>query len=268
MENAEAIEEPVEELDAPVVEQPPETDTGEQEADAEPREPRPPENPERERQGLLAALEAERAKRREYQSFLEEMRAQERATPKPDDAPTRPDGEPRIEEYQSWDQYQAAVRAYDRQQVLSEIEQRQQAQAQAYRQQQALRGFQARVDAADDRPEDYSVKIASMFSDPSLPVSPAMAEVILEDDAGPDLAYHLSANPAELRRIAGLTPARQVAALGRLAERLSSGQMRVSSAPPPVKPVKSSTSAASKDPDKMSMSEWVQWRRAQLKSRR
>lgn len=54
---------------------------------------------------------------------------------------------------------------------------------------------------------------------PTLPT--AVIEVVAESDIGPKIADHLGANPAELRRLEGLSPIQQARELTRLEMRLS-----------------------------------------------
>lgn len=210
-----------------------------------------------ETRGLREALQAERRKRQEAQQFVEDIRNAERQQAKPQ-APAAPQGVPQPSQFDDYDEYQQALIDH---RVQAQMAQASRAQAQ----QQALSAFQARVDkGAEGKPADFQERIASMLSDEGLPVTPAMAEVIVGDDAGPDLAYHLHANPQEMHRIARMAPAAQAAHLGRLAERISNEKVTPSGAPPPVKPVRASTGNAVTDPEKMSTPEWMRWRQKQL----
>jgi hypothetical protein len=67
---------------------------------------------------------------------------------------------------------------------------------------------------------------------------------IVESDHGPRLLYYLAKNEAEAERIADLKPARQVAALAEIEDKIASQpERRQSNAPPPIKPVTPSKSA-------------------------
>jgi hypothetical protein len=238
-------------------------DTGEPQADAEPE-------PELEhKQVPLAALEAERRKRQQLEAKLEWLaeQQQQRDEPQRPPQPQAPMGEPRIEDFDSYDSYQAAVRQYDRQQVLAEFQQLQQQQQVYARQREALESFQGRAAKTEGKPDDYQERIKYAFSDPSLPFTAPIAEVVLTDEAGPDLVYHLSTHPDELRRLAKLSPVQQAVEAGKLAARLSVKPVSVSAAPPPVKPVRSANATATVNPDDMSPDQWRKWRLKQLASR-
>jgi hypothetical protein len=167
-----------------------------------------------------------------------------------------------LEQFADYGQYQEALIDYRVQAQLSQVVARSTAQ-------QAVAAFQAKAVTASDRPEDYQETIARVMSDRTLPISNAMAEVILGDAVGPDIAYYLGANPAELRRIASLSEGRQAAELGRIAVRFESAPLkRVSSAPQPHKPVRTGSASVAKKPDEMTQAEYNRWRSKQIASKR
>jgi hypothetical protein len=118
--------------------------------------------------------------------------------------------------------------------------------------------FQARQLEARSRFADYDATIGN----PSLMISEAAAEVIMESDKGPDVAYYLGKNPEEAARIYNLPPALQAKEIGRLEERISSPR---SVSPPPPKPVDTVNGLRAggvPDPSRMSMAEYVAARQA------
>lgn len=211
---------------------------------------------EHDREGLLAALQAERRKRQERDQLIEELRGQSQKQQQ-----TQQTGEPKLSDFDDYDQYQRALVRYETQQAIS-------AQQETHRRQSVVSDFHGRVEAVTkDRPADYAQRIARAMTDPDLPISQHMASVILEHPSGPDIAYHLEANPAELARISRMSPAMQIAELGGLSEKLRAKGNSVSGAPPPVKPVSGSKGSAAKDPDKMSGSEYRAWRKQRISQR-
>ena len=96
----------------------------------------------------------------------------------------------------------------------------------------------------------------------ALPLTPAIASALIESDAPAKLMAHLAANPDEVDRIAGLSPARQAAEIGKLETKLSSAP-KVSNAPPPIKPIGTKGSATNSDPSKMTMEEYAAKRKAE-----
>jgi hypothetical protein len=118
--------------------------------------------------------------------------------------------------------------------------------------------YEARVAEVRDRYADFD----TVVSNPSLPITNDMAAVIMDSERGPEVAYHLGKNPAEAARIARLSPVAQAKELGRLEERLSAPKPLPKQPPTPVQPVNGIAAGGSKDPGKMSMSEYAAWRKA------
>lgn len=93
-------------------------------------------------------------------------------------------------------------------------------------------------------------------------VSDDLAGMILESEVSVDLAYHLGKNPAVARSISHMPPLQAARELGKIEARLTAPQARTqSAAPTPISPVKGS-GTASKDPTKMSATEFKAWREA------
>jgi hypothetical protein len=110
----------------------------------------------------------------------------------------------------------------------------------------------------------------SVVRDPSLPITPLMAEVIRESDLGPQVAYHLGTNRQEAARIASLSPARQAAELGRIEAALTKAPV---SSPKPIPPAPPQTvggvsAGLAKSMSEMSYTEFVAAREAEEKSRK
>lgn len=95
-----------------------------------------------------------------------------------------------------------------------------------------------------------------------LPLTPAIAAAIIDSDASAKLMAHLAANPEDVERIAGLSPARQAAEIGKIESRLSAPP-KASNAPPPIKPIGTNGSATNSDLSKMSMEEYAAKREAE-----
>lgn len=110
------------------------------------------------------------------------------------------------------------------------------------------------------------------------PCSQEMADVIMDSDIGPNLAYYLAKHPDEAYQIASSHPAmqgRQLAMLETtLKSELSKQAKKASSAPPPPKGKVAgkepgfATNPAEPASDKMSDAEWLARREAQLAKRR
>jgi hypothetical protein len=101
----------------------------------------------------------------------------------------------------------------------------------------------------------------SVVNNPSLRVTPTMADVIRESDVGPQVAYHLGTNPAESARIASLPLHRQAAELGKLEVKLTSQPIPAATAKPippsPPQTVGAVSAGLSKPLEDMSMAEYI-----------
>lgn len=118
--------------------------------------------------------------------------------------------------------------------------------------------FEARETLVRERFPDYDAVARS----PNVQITPSMAEVIYDSEAGPEIAYHLGKNPAEAARIAALPAIRQAAELGRLEAKISAPKPLPKQPPAPVNPVSAIAAGGTKDPETMSMSEYAAWRKA------
>ena len=95
-----------------------------------------------------------------------------------------------------------------------------------------------------------------------LPLTRHIAEALIDSDAPAKLMAHMAAHPDEVERIAGLSPARQAAEIGKLETKLASVP-KVSNAPAPIKPIGNRGSASTADPSRMSMEEYAAKRKAE-----
>jgi hypothetical protein len=148
--------------------------------------------------------------------------------------------------------------------------------AERYRvQQEQLKQAQQQVEQAYS---DRIAKTAEKYDDfdeiarnPDVKVSGVMAEAIVYSDNGPEMQYYLGKNPAEAERIMKLPPTIQLMELGKIEAKLAGTPApaaptppKISTAPPPITPLKTGDSApASKAPEDMSMDEYKAFRKAQ-----
>lgn len=129
------------------------------------------------------------------------------------------------------------------------------------RNKETVEAFAKRKDAfAEDHP-DY----ADVAESDDLQISIPMAQVIMQDEDGPAIAYYLGQNPDEAERISKLSPPKAASELGRIAARLNA-KPAVSTKPAPIKPLKSGDAPASarKSPNDMTMEEYAAHRKSSL----
>ena len=102
----------------------------------------------------------------------------------------------------------------------------------------------------------------------------AARQAMLEDENGAELLYHLARHPKELERIAQLSPASAVMAIGRLSASLSpaspeNGKPKITGAPKPPPPSGRQGKTVSDSPDdpdvQRDFPRWAKARMAQLK---
>lgn len=180
----------------------------------------------------------------------------------------RPLVEPKIENFTNQADYLEAAANFKAEQIVAEKE--------AKKQQAAIR------DSYDDREEAIRAKysdyedIALLDTDKGGPaISNTMAEVIMESEIGPEIAYYLGKNVEESKRIWAMKPALQAAALGKIEAKLTAKPPAkpTSTAPDPIKPVVSRSSSPAINPSdprsmSMSMDEWVRARNKQEMNRK
>jgi hypothetical protein len=147
------------------------------------------------------------------------------------------------------------------------------ARREAERERMALvEAYHEREEAVREKYDDFE-KVAY---NPSLPITPVMAETIQASDVGPELAYYLGSNPREADRISRLSPYLQAKEIGKIEAKMADNPIpikKTTSAPAPIKPVTArgvgSGSYETTDPRSvtaMSTSEWIEAeRRRQIK---
>lgn len=151
---------------------------------------------------------------------------------------------------------------YDRWLINQAAEVAQKRAAEDMQRQQSLRTYEERAAAARQAHPDFD----TVVHDPSLPITPQMAEIIRKSDNGPEVAYYLGTNRSEAQRIAALDPIEQAAEMGALRASLkkqpaAQAQTRTPPAAPP-KTVSGLSAGLNKDPNEMSMAEYVAARKA------
>ena len=126
------------------------------------------------------------------------------------------------------------------------------------------------LDAYHDKEEEARAKyddFEQVAYNPSLSISTVMAQAIQASDIGPELIYHLGANPKEAERIARLPAVLQAKEIGRLEATMAANPpvRKTSSAPAPIAPVTARTTGSpaydTTDPRSikaMSTSDWIE----------
>ncbi len=189
-------------------------------------------------------------------------------SPAPERAAQEP-GPPRLDAYNSYEEWVEATADYRAEKRFTELQRQSEERAAQERERKAAESRRATYEKAvatiEDRYPDYHEVTAEM------PVTRAMAEFILEHNKGTDIAYYLGKNPDEAMRIANLSPVRQGFELAQLEAKLTtpgSQAKTASNAPEPINPVRPRERAPAADPSKMTMAEYANWRKQQMRAER
>lgn len=185
--------------------------------------------------------------------------ALERGTPQPAAAGTQEVPKPKFADYNDIEAYTEAVTDW-------KVEQKLQASLQQREQQSAQRSveqsYNERVAAFVKVQPDFQEVLAAS----ELQISKPVTDLIFESDVGPAIVYYLAENEEETERINKLSPARQLAEIGKIEAKLAvpraAEKKIVSKAPAPVKPVTGSAPVVKKSLDDPSLSaeEWIKLR--------
>jgi len=193
----------------------------------------------------------------------------EQARSRQADAQRQPaEGAPKPEQFASYEAFLEAKAEWKAEQKVTEVLNRQQESARQQtaqqRQAEAQQSWDKQVDAAVELYDDFEEVALS----PDVPVSSAMAEAIQLADKGADVLYYLGKHREEAAKIARMDPLRAAVAIGRIEATLARpAPKKTTSAPAPISPV-GARAAVSKDPDKLSVDEWLRQRNAEIKARR
>lgn len=176
---------------------------------------------------------------------------------------------PKQSDFQDFDEYQAALAAYQTAQIIDRREvQRLENEAKSHfeqvesvkqqKQQEAAQNWQAQIVEGREKYPDFDTVVLT----DSLPVTQQMADLIAVSDVAADVSYFLGKNPQMVREIAGLDPVSMARAIGRLEAQVTAPKPKTATeAPEPIAPVRGKATA-SKDPTKMSMDEYRAARKA------
>lgn len=223
----------------------------------------------RKRGGFQRRIEKLQSKVRDLETQLAERSAAPRSEKSAEGEPAKPaepasgKPKPKLEDFDSLEQFTDALTDWK----LSERDAQAraaEAQAKVQAEQKKLgESWSKRADEARKQHADYD---AALESASDVKVPPAMQRVLLEMEHGPELAYTLAKDKAELRRIVALPPLAAARELGKMEARLDqksapAPETRTTRAPKPPTVVGARASAAApKLSDPMSFKDWVRIR--------
>lgn len=212
---------------------------------------------------------------REQREEMRQLRAMlQQAQPAPVTSTAKPDTAPKREDFQNYEDFVDARAEFRARQVMkTELERREQEYAKAQQEAQRRDSEKAGTEALDrfmsTGMEKYGEDFEDVGSD-DLAITEAMAAALVDLEYGVDVAWHLRQHPKEAARIAKLSPARQISELGKLEDKvLAASRASPSSAPDPIRPVKTKQAPASDEPKSEDGDDaWFEKRRNQLKKTR
>jgi hypothetical protein len=172
--------------------------------------------------------------------------------------------------------YQAALIEYATQHAERAVEERLSKRDAEQRERSRLESFATRQREFAKATPDFETKV---LRDPTLPITEAMRDVIVDSDAGPELAYYLANHREQADAIARLPAHLAARELGRIEERLEANKRpkatpQVTKAPPPPPKVDdvetpiASAKASDPESDKIDQREWFRLREKELKRRK
>jgi hypothetical protein len=216
---------------------------------------------------LVEERNAERAERQRLTERLLQREAPQQST-----TSQAQEGPPTLDKFDTYEKYVAAYARWEAKQVIAEerAAQERQTQETKYRdmissQQKQVMAQQTQlqtvIEGAERKYPDFYDKVFN----PSLPVTPVIGQAMLESDVGADVMYHLATHPAELERIAKLSPTSQLREFGKLELTLAK---QASTAPAPLAGLSGkSTAATDKPSEKDDMAAWIAKRSKQVHRR-
>lgn len=160
------------------------------------------------------------------------------------------------EQFASTEEYAEALALQKAEQLLAQREQQKE-------QSKVIEAYHDREEEARNKYDDFE----QVAYNPNLPITTEMAQAIQYSEIGPDLAYHLGANPKEAERISRLPPLLQAKEIGRIEAKLAADPptKKTTSAPTPISPITARSTGSpaydTTDPRSiktMSTSDWIE----------
>lgn len=159
---------------------------------------------------------------------------------------------PRAQDYRAPEDFTRAVAENAVREAGADLLSRQAAQAHALAARAAQDAWAEATADIRQRAPDFD----AVAHNPSLPVTPVMADAIRESPRGGEIAYFLGKNPAEAARIAGLPPVSQATAIARLEARIGGQAAQVSRAPEPFTMLSGRSGGAGKPLEEMDFEDY------------
>ena len=184
----------------------------------------------------------------------------------PETAPA-PAAKPTLDQFDGdWEAFNEALTDWKVDQRFQQQEHRRRAETAAEQAAREANEFSAKVQAA----AKANPKVLDVASDPTLPVSVAMADVVRSIDNGPDVLLYLDEHRDEAARISRLPAHLAAYEMGRLSTALTPpAKPRRNPPPEPITPLAGGSTVPAVDPNKFKTAdEYQAWRLEQLRAKR
>jgi hypothetical protein len=181
---------------------------------------------------------------------------------------TETNARPTIEQYDNYDEYVEALTDWKVDQALSKSSTKNKEQEAVTTRKQKEAALEEKVlEAAEEDPD-----LLTIYQDTTFPLSPAMAEVVLESEASVELIRYLVGNRKESARIARLSPILAVKELGKIEDKILNPPKvetkKISQAPEPLSTVKTKGKVSNPTDDEAPLEDFIKSRnRAQYGKR-
>lgn len=163
--------------------------------------------------------------------------------------------------------YQAAATAYAREEAAE-------AAREVFRKEQEQLTEKQRAESWNKRQSEFMAKTPD-YEEKAFyaPISKEVAQIVMDLEQGPAVAYYLGEHPNEARAISAMSERQAAVAIGRIEAKLEKPaapvqKPAVSKAPPPTPKIEAVEPAVSKDPSEMTDAEFAKWRKRQIAQRR
>ncbi len=235
-----------------------ETKPAEQPAESAPAEPKAKEQKEEaEPQGKEYQKLRKRAQQAEQESAY--LRGLVEGGKKPEAQVRQPDGPPKLETYENYDDYLVAKAKY-------EVRQEQSVENKNREIQRIQDSYNEKFLKVAEKHPDLPQLVQELIRNPQIPKHPAVEQAIMESDVGPEITLHLAQNPAEAARIGRMAYQNPLAAareIGKIEARIMTPEKPtqiISQAPEPIKAVASKGSVTVFDYEKADINDFMRKR--------
>jgi hypothetical protein len=128
---------------------------------------------------------------------------------------------------------------------------------------------EAEAETMQSKTEQFKASVSDpetleFLNSPHAPISREMADIMLEHEAGTQIAEWLAKNQSEAARIAKLPPHKQALELIKAASSKTAKVVKTTGAPAPP-PTIGGRGVPDVNPEKMTTEQWMKWRNAQLR---